>query len=203
MAHPNAVRLMIVDTLCNTPKLLFNCSIALECGPGSEYFLPSRVSKSRPSVLFVIMGFLRRGSSPRALMVTLLHGLSCGRTNYQSVKNTGNKDGCKRYEDRPSITVREKTTEANVFSEGLVSDTKQFLTRVGEQECQTEDRLEGKEDRESGLLKSRELGSRKDLECNNTTDERLEECGSEEGPIAQDVIRFVVGNRRHIGCEDV
>ena len=54
MAHPNAVRLMIVDTLCKIPKLLFNCSIALECGPGSEYFLPSRVSKSRPLVLFIM-----------------------------------------------------------------------------------------------------------------------------------------------------
>jgi hypothetical protein len=91
MAHPNAVILMIVETLCNTPKLLFNCSIALECGPGSEYFLPSRVSEGLLVPLKV-----KTKDFPRTLVVTFFHCLSCGRPDDQSVEDTGDKNGCKR-----------------------------------------------------------------------------------------------------------
>jgi hypothetical protein len=54
--------------------------------------------------------------------------------------------------------------------------------------------LEGEEDREGSLLESRKLGSWKDFEGNHTTDEGLEERGSQEGAIAQDVVCFVVAD---------
>jgi hypothetical protein len=50
-------------------------------------------------------------------------------------------------------------------------------------------------------LESRKLGSWKDFEGNHTTDEGLEERGSQEGAIAQDVVCFVVADWRHVDVD--
>lgn len=130
--------------------------------------------------------------------MTVLHSLGCGRTDDQRIEDASNENGSKWHKNGPSIAIHQKATPADVFSDVLASNTEQLFSRISDHESQAKDRLKGEEDREGSFLQSRELGSWKHFERDNATDKGLEERGSEERAITQDVIRFVVRYGRHV-----